>query len=91
MQYQQKLTRMKWLMIPIDHIVDMVRLDLQFVEDFLNTIILKRLGRLFCVWMLEGSESVRTFVVTSSITTRNRVGQLKVHTKSTYVSVICWK
>ena len=90
-QYQIKLMRIKWLMSPIGHIVDMVRPDLEFVEDSPKTRILKRVGRLFCVWILEGSESLCTLISTSSITKINRVGQLQVHTNSTYLSVIFWK
>ena len=90
-QYQIKLMRIKWLMSPIGHIVDMVRPDLEFVEDSSKTRILKRVGRLFCVWILEGSESLCTLISTSSITKINRVGQLQVHTNSTYLSVIFWK
>ena len=73
-------------MSPLGHIVDMVRLDLEFVEEYLKTRSLQRVGRLFCVLMLEGSKYVRTCIVTNSITTRNRVVQLQVHTNSTYSS-----
>ena len=40
-QYQKKLTRIKLLMIHIGHIVDMVRLDMEFVEDSIKTRIFK--------------------------------------------------
>ena len=90
-QYEKNMIRIKWLMSPIGHIVDMVRPDLEFVEDSPKTRILKRVGRLFCVWILEGSESLCTLISTSSITKINRVGQLQVHTESTYFSVLCFK
>ena len=59
-QYQRKLMRIKLLMLPLGHIVDMVRMDMEFVEDSLKARGLQRVVRLFCVWMLEGSKSVRT-------------------------------
>ena len=62
-----------------------------FLEDSLKTITLKRVVILFYVWILEDSISVFTCITTSSITTRNRFGQLQVHTNSTYLSVIFWK
>ena len=73
-QYEKNMIRIKWLMSPLGHIVDILRLDLEFVEDSIKTRSLQRVVRLFCVWMLEGSGSVRTCITTSSITTRNRVG-----------------
>ena len=76
-------------MIHLDHIVDMVRLELEFVEDSPKTISLKRVRRLFCVWMLKGSEFVGTCITTSSKTTRNRVGNMKGTKNSTKFSVLC--
>ena len=70
-------------MSPLGHIVDMVRLDLEFVEDSLKIRGLERVVRMFCVCMLEGSKSVYTCIATSSITTRNMVNQLQVHTNNT--------
>ena len=90
-QYQQNLMRIKQLVSTLGHIVDVVRLDLEFVEDSLKTRGLQRVVRLLCVWILEGYKFVRTFIATRSIITRNRVGQLQVHTNSTYFSVIFWK
>ena len=90
-QYQQYLMRIKWLMSPLGHFVDMVRLDLEFVEDSLKTRILQRVGRLFCVWIMEGSKSVRICITTSSTTTRNTVGQLQGYTNSTYFIVFFCK
>ena len=87
-QYQQKRMVIKWLMSPIGHIVDMVRLDMEFVEDFTKTRSLQRVGRMLCVWILEGYKYVRTCITTSSITTINKVGQMQVHTNSTYFSVL---
>ena len=72
----------------LGNIVDIVWLDLEFVDEYLRKINFKRVGRLFCAWMLEGSKSVRTFISKISTTTRNRVGQLQVHKKSTYFSAI---
>ena len=40
---------------------------------------LLRVGRLFCVWILEGYKSVRTCIATIYITKRNRVGQMPIH------------
>ena len=75
-------------MSPFGHIVDIVRLDLEFVEESLKTLSLKRVGRLLCVWMLKGSEYVRTCITKISITTINRIGQMQVHKNSTYFSVL---
>ena len=47
-------------MSPLGQILDMGGLDLEFVEDSLKTRSLKRVGRLFYVCMMEGSEFVRT-------------------------------
>ena len=90
-QYQRKLMIIKLLMIPLGHILDMVRLNLEFVEDYPRTRSFQRVGILFCVWMLEGYKSVHTCITTSYTTKRNRVGQLQGHTNSTYFSVIFCK
>ena len=54
-QLQQKMMIIKWLMSTIGNIVDMVRLDLEFVEESPKTGSWKRVVRLFCVCILEGS------------------------------------
>ena len=78
-------------MSPLGHIVDMARLDLEFLESSPKKRSLQRVGILFCVWILEGYESVRTCITISSITTKNIVVQLQFHTNSTYFNVIFWK
>ena len=59
-------------MSPLGHIVDMVRLDLEFLEDSIKTRSSQRFGRLFCVWMPGGSESVSTCDTTRYKTTRKQ-------------------
>ena len=76
------------MMIPLGHIMDIVRLDLEFVEDSLKKRSLQRVGRLLCVWIMEGYKSVRTYITTISITTRNIFGHMQVHTNSTYFIVL---
>ena len=57
-------------MSPLGQIVDIVRMDMEFVEDSPRTRLLQRMGKLFCLWVMEVLESVRTYIFTSSTTTR---------------------
>ena len=78
-------------MSPLGRIVDMVRLDLEFVEDYPKTRIFQSVGKPFCVWILEVSKSVRTCIAIRYTTTRNSLGHVQGHTSYTKFSVIFWK
>ena len=87
-QHQQKLMGTKQLMSPIGHIVDIVRLYLEFLEESPKTRSLQRVDRLF-LFIYFGRFLIRAYICCQKLYNhKNEIDQVQVHTNSTCFSVI---